>query len=55
MNAIRVRPVGFDRDNGKSFLGNKPFRDQRAFEIKFVGAMRSFTKKDKSRIADKIN
>jgi hypothetical protein len=53
VHAIRVRPIGFNRDDRESFLDDQPLGDLSALEIKFIGSMRRFTQQNKPCVADK--
>jgi hypothetical protein len=53
VHAIRVRPVGFNRDNSEAALRNKPLRDRRALGLKLVGAVRSFAEQNEPCVTDK--
>ena len=51
--AIRVRSVGFNRDNSEAALRNKPLRDRRALGLKLVRAVRSFAEQNEPCVTDK--
>ena len=54
MDAIRVRPVGFDCDHRETFLDNQLFGNLRALEIKFVRTVRRFTEQNEARVPNQV-
>ena len=54
IDAICVRPVGFDGDCHKLFFPDQPFRDLSALLVKLMRAMRCLSDQNKSCVADPI-
>ena len=49
VDAIRVRPVGLDRDGGEALLADQPLGDLGALAIELVRAVRRFAEQDEAR------
>src|SRR5258707_2518133 len=55
VDAIRIRPVRFDRDRGKTFLLDQPLRDLRSRVIEVVRSVRSFSEKHETGVANQLH
>src|SRR6266540_2153775 len=55
VNTVSVRPFGFDCYNIKAFLFDQALCDLRALAIELMGAVRSFAKQNKMRVADQLH
>ena len=53
MNTISVRPIGFNRQDGESFLRDQPLGKLSPLEIEFVRPVRRLAQQDESSIAHK--
>ena len=55
IDAIGIRPIGFDGHSRELLFCNQPLRNLRALVVELMRAMRSFANEHKSGIADAID
>ena len=54
MDTRGIWPIRLNRDHGKAFFSDEPFRDCRALGVKFVRAVRCFAQQHDPRVADQF-